>query len=81
MLTEYGNGITADCVGCRIPLTIDTATMDRFPIPGKWGGTYRRGNVRPMCVDCNTRHVNEPGSESLAMGLTYRLDFGKLISA
>lgn len=42
-------------------LTNETMTLDRFPIPGKYGGTYRRGNVRPMCLPCNTGHRYEPG--------------------
>lgn len=30
--------------------------VDRFPIPGARGGTYRRDNIMPCCADCNRRH-------------------------
>lgn len=36
-------------------------TLDRFPLPGRYGGTYSRGNVRPMCMPCNSSHLHEPG--------------------
>ena len=31
-----------------LPLTIDRI------VPGCQGGTYRRGNIRPACGDCNS---------------------------
>lgn len=60
-LETYGDGTTAPCEGCGALLDDETLTLDRFPIPGKYDGTYRRGNVRPMCALCNGCHVNEPG--------------------
>lgn len=72
VLTEFGDGETAPCEGCGTTLTMDTLTIDRWPMPGKWGGTYRRGNMRPMCERCNSSHVGEPGSESVAAPLTHR---------
>lgn len=72
VLKEFGNGICAPCSTCGFYLTIDTLTLDRFPIPGKWGGTYRHKNVRPQCQSCNGSHVGEPGTESIVIGLCHR---------
>jgi hypothetical protein len=41
---------------CGAIVTIDTITVDRYPIPGCQGGTYQRGNIRPACGPCNSRH-------------------------
>lgn len=60
MLHRFGNGIEAPCVGCGVALTNATMTIDRYPIPGRDGGKYEHGNVRPMCHDCNTGHIGEP---------------------
>jgi hypothetical protein len=74
VLEVYGDGLEAPCQGgCGEMLTLETLTLDRYPIPGKWGGTYRNDNIRPMCVACNTAHVGEPGSESIRLGLTHRM--------
>ena len=40
------------CYRCGVLLTVDTVTVDRI-IPGCRGGTYRRNNIRPACLDCN----------------------------
>lgn len=55
LLDTFGNGTIAFCGfhGCGEVLTFDTITVDRFPIPGCEGGTYRRGNIRPACGHCN----------------------------
>lgn len=60
-LDRFGNGFTAPCHGCGATLSRETLTLDRFPLPGAFGGTYRRGNIRPMCEPCNSSHVDEPG--------------------
>lgn len=48
-----GDGTGVPCEGCGRWLTYKQVTLDRFPIPGRWGGTYRRDNVRAMCRFCN----------------------------
>lgn len=51
VLDVFGNGRIAFCsfLGCSEELTFETITIDRYPIPGCEGGTYKRGNIRPMC--------------------------------
>ena len=39
--------------GCGAVLTLETATVDRYPIPGHQGGTYHLDNTRAACLDCN----------------------------
>lgn len=41
------------CFRCGCLLTVDTVTVDRI-IPGCKGGTYRRNNIRPACLKCNS---------------------------
>lgn len=54
MLAEFGDGITAPCAGCGRELLWSEITRDRYPRPGRKGGKYVRGNIRPMCVSCNS---------------------------
>jgi 5-methylcytosine-specific restriction endonuclease McrA len=54
LLATYGDGATTRCAFCKIELTADTVTVDRFPIPGKLGGRYTRDNIRPACGPCNS---------------------------
>lgn len=57
LLDQFGDGKTAPCsFGCGTAIDIDTMTVDRFPVPGCLGGTYRRGNIRPACQPCNSSH-------------------------
>lgn len=51
LLDTFGNGIITFCCfkGCTEELNFETITVDRYPIAGCEGGTYRRGNIRPMC--------------------------------
>lgn len=70
LLAEFGDGVTAACAlgvspNCQRTVQFDTITVDRFPVPGCQGGTYRRGNIRPACGPCNT----EDGS---ALGVARR---------
>lgn len=53
MLAVFGDGITAPCSFCDRELLFSQITKDRFPIPGRKGGRYKRGNVRPACLSCN----------------------------
>jgi hypothetical protein len=41
---------------CGTILTIETITVDRYPIPGCDGGKYVKGNIRPACAKCNSEH-------------------------
>lgn len=41
------------CYRCGVLLTVDTVTADRIK-PGIEGGTYRRNNIRPACVRCQS---------------------------
>lgn len=54
MLATFGDGITAPCAGCGRPLFWSEMTRDRYPKPGRKGGRYVRGNIRPMCLSCNS---------------------------
>ncbi len=40
------------CGGCLDPTEFE---IDRWPICGKHGGTYRRDNIVPSCSVCNKR--------------------------
>lgn len=53
MLATFGDGITAPCAFCGRPLLYSELTKDRYPVPGRKGGRYVRGNVRPACMACN----------------------------
>lgn len=53
MLAEFGDGISAPCFFCERPLLYSQITKDRFPVPGRRGGRYVKGNVRPACLSCN----------------------------
>lgn len=41
------------CYRCGNPLVFDTLSVDRR-VPGCQGGTYRRDNIRPACLGCNS---------------------------
>lgn len=57
LLDEFGDGEAAPCsFECGTAVTFDTLFVDRYPVPGVMGGTYRRGNIRPACGPCNSRH-------------------------
>lgn len=57
LIETFGDGTTAPCrYGCGTVLTVDTVSVDRYPIPGCQGGTYRRGNIRPVCGPCSSRY-------------------------
>lgn len=50
-----GNGREVVCAfpECVTVLTVDTVTVDRWPVPGINGGTYARDNIRPACPTHN----------------------------
>lgn len=57
MLTWFGDGETCPCYSCATVLIYATIQADRI-IPGRLGGTYARGNIRPACGPCNRRSGN-----------------------
>jgi len=48
-----GQTITDCSFGCGRVLTPETATIDRYPIPGRNGGRYTKRNTRLACRLCN----------------------------
>lgn len=65
LLDAFGDGRTAACsFGCGTVVDIESISVDRYPIPGCQGGTYRRGNIRPACGPCNSRHGGGLRSEA-----------------
>lgn len=56
LLRTFGDGQRAPCAYCKAALTIETITVDRYPIPGCQGGRYTRDNIRPACKLCNSEH-------------------------
>lgn len=55
VLDTFGDGVQALCsFGCGGYVTFQTITIDRFPLAGIDGGTYKRGNIRPACACCNS---------------------------
>lgn len=57
MLAWFGDGISCLCYSCGKTLVYSTLQADRI-IPGAIGGTYARGNIRPVCGPCNIRSGN-----------------------
>ena len=58
LLNTFGDGERVECSikgpKCLGILTFSNITVDRYPVPGALGGTYRRGNIRPACLPCNS---------------------------
>ncbi|SII88849.1 Uncharacterised protein [Mycobacteroides abscessus subsp. abscessus] len=55
LLDTFGDGTTCRCSTCPTVLDFDSITVDRHPVAGVDGGTYRRGNIRPQCAPCASR--------------------------
>ncbi|HEY3691242.1 MAG TPA: hypothetical protein VGL46_13200 [Pseudonocardiaceae bacterium] len=58
LLEQFGNGHSAPCAirrgaACEGRVTFETLWVDRWPVAGHEGGTYRRDNIRPSCAPCN----------------------------
>jgi hypothetical protein len=70
LLDTWGDGFTTRCEFCRCPLTWDTLTVDRFPIPGRLGGRYTRDNIRPACGACNSEDQGRAGVSAAKTGAT-----------
>lgn len=68
LLDTFGNGTEAKCAlasspECLVVVTFDTITVDRYPLSGVDGGTYRRGNIRPACGPCNFSAGGKMGNQ------------------
>lgn len=60
LVDTFGDGEKVRChlrvsPRCVEWLTVETVTADRI-IPGCQGGTYRRDNIQPACLSCNSVH-------------------------
>lgn len=75
LLDTFGDGTTAPCSfdGCEKMLTFKTMTVDRFPLAGEDGGTYKRNNIRPACGPCN--FADEVNREKKKKRYGYKDDF------
>lgn len=63
LLSEFGDGTQAPCSFCGEPVTYETISVDRYPVPGIEGGTYSRNNIRPSCNFCNSSDGSRLGNE------------------
>lgn len=50
-----GDGRRVPCRWCGAALDYATVEADRWPVPGRDGGAYVRGNIVPACRRCNAR--------------------------
>lgn len=66
LLKTFGDGTTCVCSTCPTVLTFDTITVDRYPLAGVDGGTYRRGNIRPQCQPCASKQGGDMSRERRA---------------
>jgi 5-methylcytosine-specific restriction endonuclease McrA len=68
---EWAPGCTqvpaCHCYRCGVLLSVDTVTVDRI-IPGIKGGTYRRNNIRPACLGCNSSTGGRLGASRVCRG-------------
>lgn len=75
ILRTFGNGRIARCWECGTKVTADTLVVDRI-VPGKFGGKYVRGNIRPQCHQCSDRQ-----GYALGMGTRQRNVFDAAMAA
>lgn len=60
LLEQFGDGSSAPCTmelhhpDCPGTLTLVNVSVDRYPLAGIDGGTYRRDNIRPVFMLCNS---------------------------
>jgi hypothetical protein len=57
------------CGFCGTLLRWGNMTLDRYPIPGRKGGTYALANVRAACWSCNTEDGAAGSGKALFPGL------------
>jgi hypothetical protein len=66
LLDTFGDGTEAICTlqlteRCEGTVTFDSMTVDRYPVAGIDGGTYKRGNIQPACAPCNEYQGGQMG--------------------
>lgn len=67
LLVTFGDGVVAPCgFGCGTMVDMVTLTVDRHPLAGCEGGTYRRDNIRPACAPCNMSAGGKLGASRMA---------------
>lgn len=62
LLNTFGDGRFVDCYRCGKQLRYESLTVDRV-IMGCDGGSYRRDNIRPACLHCNSSTGGAVGNE------------------
>ena len=63
LLEFFGDGTTVPCYwNCGRQLTAETLEVDRWPLCGHAGGSYRRDNIVPACSDCNRTRCSRRGA-------------------
>jgi hypothetical protein len=67
LVDTFGDGEFVDCAlraipECWVALTKWTVSADRI-IPGVFGGTYRRSNIRPACPACQSHTGGKLGAQ------------------
>lgn len=53
-----GDGAAVPCFHCREPVAAADMEVDRYPICGHDGGSYRRDNIVPSCRYCNVNRCD-----------------------
>ena len=53
LMSTFGDGRSVPCRWCGKRLTRSVLEVDRHPLPGWAGGSYKRGNIVPACAPCN----------------------------
>ncbi len=61
-LLDQGDGWSVPCRWCGRRLTWDTLEVDRWPVCGHAGGSYRRDNIVPAFADCNRTRCSRRGA-------------------
>jgi hypothetical protein len=70
IIARFGSpsGKTIKCFWCPKLMRTSTPThplgvfeIDRWPVCGHEGGTYRRGNIVPACAQCNATRCSKKG--------------------
>lgn len=75
LLNTFGDGETAKCElrchpDCLEVVDFGTLWVDRWPIAGVHGGSYRQENIRPSCPVCNMSDGGRLGAKRRKNGGT-----------
>jgi len=66
LLRVYGNGQTAPCIHCTIPVDYSTMEVDKI-IPGSQGGRYVWANIHISCLPCNRTRSDNTTIDEITM--------------